>query len=268
MEVHGIRTRLVKPGDDLVEVALEGAGSSGLRIVDRDILAFSAKAVATAMNRIVRLSEVSPSRLATDLSARHSMDPAFVEVVIREADQILGGVEHAILTIKRGILVANAGVDQSNSPPGSVALWPEDPQEAAEGLRRSFARRGLDVGILVIDSRTLPLRMGNSGVAIGIAGIKAVEDLRGRPDLYGRTLRLKRFMVADNLASAAQLVMGESNESRPVALIRGAPVTYGSGYDISEAYIPPEECLIMHLLIGHASGSTQGCEEVERPGSA
>jgi len=248
LEIWGIRTRVVRPGDDLVELTIEGAESSKMEIRGGDILAFSAKAVATAMGRLVRLSDVRPSPAAIDLAARHSMDPAFVEVVIREADQILGGVEHALATIKRGILVANAGVDQSNSPPGYVALWPEDPQTAAEGLKASFSRRGLDVGILIIDSRTLPLRMGNSGVAIGIAGFRAVEDLRGKPDLYGRPLRLKRFMVADNLASAAQLVMGETDESRPVALIRDAPVTYGSGYGIGEAYIPPDQCLIMHLL--------------------
>ncbi|MEN3053429.1 MAG: coenzyme F420-0:L-glutamate ligase [Candidatus Methanosuratincola petrocarbonis] len=248
MEVHGIKTRLVRPGDDLVDLAIEGLESSGFELRKGDILAFSAKAVATAMGRLVRLSEVRPSPVAIELAARHSMDPAFVEVVIREADQVLGGVEHALATIKKGILVANAGVDQSNSPPGCVALWPGDPQAAAEGLKGAFASRGLDVGVLIIDSRTLPLRMGNSGVAIGIAGFRAVEDLRGKPDLYGRPMRLKRFMVADNLASAAQLVMGETDESRPVALIRGAPVTYGSGYDIGEAYIPPDQCLIMHLL--------------------
>lgn len=248
MEIYGIRTRLVKPGDDLVGLAIEGSRSSGLEIRGGDILAFSAKAVATASGRLVRLSDVRPSPAAIDLAARHSMDPAFVEVVIREADQILGGVEHALATIKMGVLVANAGVDQSNSPPGHVALWPEDPQAAAEGLKASFAERGLEVGVLIIDSRTLPLRMGNSGVAIGIAGFRAVEDLRGRPDLYGRPMRLKRFMVADNLASAAQLVMGETDESRPVALIRDAPVTYGSGHVIAEAYIPPDQCLIMHLL--------------------
>lgn len=257
MEVYGIRTRIVRPGDDLVRLALEGARAAGIEVRDRDILAFSAKAVATSMNRLVRLSDVSPSPEAAALGAIHDMDPSFVEVILREADQVLGGVRHALLTIKNGVLVANAGVDQSNAPPGFVALWPEDPQGSAEDLRRSFLRAGIDAGVLIIDSRTLPMRMGNSGVAIGIAGLRAVEDLRGKPDLFGRPMRLKRFMAADNLASAAQLVMGEADESRPVALIRGAPVVYGDGFTIGEAYIPPEECLIMHLLVGK-SGRPQG----------
>lgn len=258
MEVYGIRTRVILPGDDLVEVTLGAAKEAGLEIKDRDILAFSAKAVATSMNRMVRLSDIVPSGRALELSRAHNMDPAFVEVILREADQVLGGVEHAISTIKRGILVANAGVDQSNVPPGHVALWPEDPQRAAESIRESFRSLGLDLGVLIIDSRTLPLRLGNSGVAIGIAGFRAIEDLRGKPDLYGRPLRLKRFMVADNLASAAQLVMGETNESRPVALIRGAPVVFGDGYSIDEAYIPPEECLIMHMVCrGGRAGDRQ-----------
>jgi len=154
----------------------------------------------------------------------------------------------ALLTVKKGVLIANAGADQSNAPLGHAALWPEDPQSSAEGLRRGFREKGVDVGVMVIDSRTMPLRMGSSAVALGAAGFAPVEDLRGRKDLFGRTMRIKRAALADELAAAANLVMGETAESIPVAVARGAPVRFEEGHNITEAFIPVDQCLIMHVV--------------------
>ncbi|MDD1776496.1 MAG: coenzyme F420-0:L-glutamate ligase [Candidatus Methanomethylicus sp.] len=248
MQVFGIKTPIIKPGDDIVTIALVSSQKQGLNIEDRDILVFSAKAIGAAQGRLVDTSKIKPSKEAMKISEKYHLDPPFAEVVLQESDQILGGVEFALATIKKGVLVANGGADQSNAPTGFVALWPEDPQKSAEELRQSFKKMNLDVGILIVDSRTLPLRMGNSAVAIGISGFSPVDDLRGEEDLFGRRMRIKRLAVADDLASAAQLVMGEASESTPIALIREAPVTYGEGYKIDSAFIPKEECLIMHLL--------------------
>ncbi len=248
MQVFGIKTPLIKPGDDIAAIAIGAAAASGLEIADGDILVFSAKAVGTAEGRLVDLTTLEPSADAISLSRKFKLDPGFAEVVLRESDEILGGVEHALSTIKNGVLVANGGADQSNAPPNHAALWPEDPQRSAVHLREAFRRAGLDVGVLVTDSRTLPLRMGSSAVAIGIAGFSPVEDLRGRGDLFGRPMKIKRLAVADDIASAAQLVMGETSESVPVALVRGAPVERGDGFTIDAAIIPWEDCLIMHLM--------------------
>jgi coenzyme F420-0:L-glutamate ligase len=238
----------VVPGDDLISLALEGALAAGEPLCDRDIVVFSAKVIGVSQGRLVDLSSITPSGKALDLSRKYHLEPAFAELVVREADSILGGVDLAVLTLKKGVLIANAGIDQSNAPPGHAALWPEDPQGSAEELRARFREKGLDVGVLVVDSRTLPLRMGSSGVALGIAGFSPMEDLRGKSDLYGRSMKIKRAAVADGIASAANLVMGETSESKPIALVRGAPVRFGEGHKIEEALIPMDQCLIMHLL--------------------
>lgn len=248
MQIFGVRTPLIKPGDDVAAIAVDCARASGLEILQGDIIVFSAKAVGTAQGRLVDLSAIKPSEEALRLSKRFKLDPGFAEVVLRESDEVLGGVERALSTIKKGVLVANGGADQSNAPPGHAALWPEDPQGSAEALRGSFRNRGLDVGVLITDSRTLPLRMGSSAVAIGIAGFSPIDALRGKGDLFGRPMKIKRLAVADDIASAAQLLMGETSESVPIAVVRGAPVQRGDGFKIDAALIPMDECLVMHLM--------------------
>ena len=259
MHIYGIKMPLIRLGDDLVALTIERSKSSGNPIQNGDIVVYSAKVVGTSQGRLVDLSKVKPSKKALKISKKYHLDPAFAEVVLKESDEILGGVEYALSTMKKGVLIANGGVDQSNAPLGFVALWPEDPQRSAEEFRKRFKDAGLDVGILIIDSRTLPLRMGNSSVALGVAGFRPVEDLRGKKDLFGRPMKIKRLAVADNLASAAHLVMGETSESIPVAIVRDAPVHYGEDHVIDEAFIPIDECLIMHLLKKkRASASRRG----------
>jgi len=248
LQVYGVKVPTVKPGDDLVSLAIDRSNLAGTPLRGGDIVVFSAKAIGASEGRLVRLSEVKPSEKAVLLAGKFDLEPAFAEVVVRESDAILGGVRHALLTLKRGILIANGGADNSNAPVGYAALWPRDPQKSAEALREAFRGRGIDAAVLVTDSRTLPLRMGSSAVAIGVSGFAPVEDLRGRPDLYGRPMKVKRSAVADDLASAARLVMGETSESVPIAIVRGAPVTFGEGHTIEEALIPAEQCLIMHAL--------------------
>ncbi|MDH5807067.1 MAG: coenzyme F420-0:L-glutamate ligase [Candidatus Methanomethylicaceae archaeon] len=248
MQIFGIKTPMIKPGDDIFKITIESAKKNGIEILNNDILVFSAKVIAITQGRIVDLSKIQPSDKAKELATLYEMDPRFVELIIRESDEILGGVRNALLTIKKGIVIANGGVDLSNAPPGFAALWPEDPQKSAEEIRQKFKEMGINVGVLVIDSRVLPMRIGNSAVALGISGFKPVEDLRGKKDLYGKPMRIKQLAIADNIATAALLVMGETSESTPIALVRNAKVTYGEGFNIKEAIIPKEECLIMHFF--------------------
>ena len=248
MLIYGVRTRLIRPGDDLVEIAIGGAKICGNPIRDGDVVVFSAKVVGVMQGRLIDLSKVVPSDEALKLSKLYNLEPSFAEQVVKEADSIFGGVDHAVLTLKRGILVPNAGVDQSNAPIGYAALWPVDPQASAEEIRGGFIKRGLDVGVLVIDSWILPLRVGSGAVALGIAGFDPVLDLRGTADLFGREMKLKRVAVADSLASSANIVMGETVESTPIAVVRDAPVVFKEGHTTDELLMPANECLIMHIL--------------------
>ncbi|HOW04298.1 coenzyme F420-0:L-glutamate ligase, partial [Methanospirillum hungatei] len=141
----------------------------------------------------------------------------------------------------------NAGVDGSNAPEGHVTLLPADPDALAHDLRKTILEKtGCVVAILIIDSRTHPMRYGSGGVAIACSGIPAIIDERGRKDLFGRELKVTRRAVADNIASAAELVMGESDEQIPAALVRGLDIGFGEfeGIDL----IAPDECIFIGSL--------------------
>jgi coenzyme F420-0:L-glutamate ligase len=146
--------------------------------------------------------------------------------------------------------MANAGVDKSNVPSGHASLLPIDSAASADEIRREVMERtGKRIGVIVIDSRTQPLRLGNIGMALGVAGFLPVTDERGKKDLFGNEMRITRRAVADNLASACTVVMGESNESTPAALIRDAPVEYSdASFSSSEMWIEPNVCMYMAIF--------------------
>ncbi len=245
-----IKTRMITPEDDLLTVIAEGMEHAGQVFEDRDILGVAETPLGTTEGRVVRLADVEVSPEAKRLADEYDLLPEVAQLVMDEADEILGGIPHVLLTIKNNTLMANAGVDKSNVPPGYASLLPKDPRASAERIRREVRRRfGKDVGVVVIDSRTQPLRLGNIGMALGVAGFRPVVDERGKKDLFGNVLRVTRRAVADNLASACTLVMGESSESVPAALVRGAPVEFvDSSFDSAEMWIPPDECMYMAIF--------------------
>jgi len=250
LEVLGIKTDLVKPGDDLVEALLGGMERAGLHLEDGDILVIAESAVATAEGGVVKLSEVIPSLRALELAEKYRKDPREMELIIRSSDQIMGGIPGVVLTIKDGFLYPNAGIDHSNAPPGSVVLFPEDPQRSASWIRKRMENAsGKRIGVVIGDSRTHPLRLGCVGVALACDGILPVEDARGQKDLYGRPLEVTRKAVADNLVSAGEVVMGEGDEGVPAVIIRGAPVKFiENGEEMTIPSIPPEECMYIGSL--------------------
>ncbi|VVB72153.1 Coenzyme F420:L-glutamate ligase [uncultured archaeon] len=188
-----------------------------------------------------------PGRLACDLAARYSKDPRDMELILREADEIVGGIPGVVLTMNKGFLYPNAGIDHSNAPPGYAVLFPADPQRSASIIHDRLAQ-GVRIGVIIGDSRTHPLRLGCVGVALGCIGIEPVEDARGQMDLYGRPLMITRKAVADNLVSAAQIVMGEGDEGIPAAIIRNAPVRVVEGLQREIPGIPPNECMYIGAL--------------------
>ncbi len=221
MEIFGLKFPVVKPGADLVSLIVRNSSKIG-GLKNRDIVVISSKVVAICENRIARLADIRPSKRAMNLARVSGQDPRFVEIVLREADKVLGVTRGAVLTIKNGLLCANAGVDSSNMPPGWVALMPENPERAARRIRMEIKKRvKADVGVVISDSNVKPLRVGTVGQSIGVAGVVPVIDCRGDPDLYGKPLKQTFRAIADQLATAAQLIMGEGAEQTPVVIIRG-----------------------------------------------
>src|SRR5512139_3499270 len=202
LQVLGIKTDLIRPGDDLAASLEKAMAGSSLALQDGDILVVSESTVATAEGRVVSLQNVVPGTLALTMAARYGKDPREMELILQESDEILGGIPGVVLTLREGFLYPNAGIDNSNAPPGHVVLFPADAQKSAFEIRERMAR-GRKIGVIIGDSRTHPLRLGCVGVALACDGIEAVEDARGQKDLFGRELKITRKALADNLVSAA-----------------------------------------------------------------
>jgi coenzyme F420-0:L-glutamate ligase len=173
------------------------------------------------------------------------MDQRLATIVLNEADQVLGGVNGFLLTIKNGILTPNAGVDLKNSPSGCVTLWPRKPDRSANRVRGFLNRKfHCRIGVVLVDSRVTPLRLGTTGLAIGVSGFMPVEDYRRQVDLFGRRVHVTRMAVADDLASAAHLLMGESDEGIGLVLIRNAPIVMDMRGSSTRARLGARRCLI------------------------
>ena len=255
--VIGVKTPLIRAGDDLPAILVRAAGESPAGgFADGDILVIAESPVATAEGRAVPLDRVVPSDRARKLAARYGMDPRLAEVVLGESDAVVGGVAGFLLTLQKGTLLPNAGVDLSNTPPGTALPLPRDPDASAVRIRKAVRERtGREVAVIIADSRTHAMRLGCSSVAIGCAGIRAVIDERGRKDLYGHRLEVTQRAVADNIASAAVLVMGEADESIPCAIVRGLGLPMVD--EVGVPSIAAEECLFMGVAL-HADPSALG----------
>ena len=194
---------------------------------NNDIVVISSKFVSMSEGSIVKLSSIKATKRAGDLSIQNHMDAKLAELVLRESEYVMSGVPGFLLAIRDGMIAPNAGIDKSNVPKGHAILYPRDPFGTAEKLRLRFlAQLGIRVGIVIADSRLMPTRIGTTGVAIGCAGFEPVEDLRGTRDLFGNILRVTFKATADAIATMGVMVMGESDESTPVAVVRGANVLW------------------------------------------
>ncbi len=208
-------------GFDLFESLKSDLEVNEIKLQTGDVIAVSSKYVANSQGRIVEYESVVPSREAETIASRFQIKPKIAEIILRESDVIFGGIPGFVMTSSDYIMAPNAGIDKSNAKKGSVILYPNDPYLVAEQLRRKFLLTYTrHVGIIIIDSRLMPARVGTTGVAIACAGVEPISDLRGQRDLYGNPLKVTLQAVADNLASIANLKMGEGAEAIPAALIR------------------------------------------------
>ena len=245
--VYGLSTPLITVGDDITAITAEAAEEAAGGFADGDILVLAESPLATAEGRIIRLSDVVPSAEAKALAQEYSIDVQLAEIVLQESDEIVGGVPGYLLARRGNLFLPNAGIDESNAPDGMVTLLPENPDASAARVRAEIKERyGKDVAVLVVDSRTHAMRLGVSGVAIGVAGLRPITDERGKKDLFGHELQVTRRAVADGLASTAELLMGEADECTPAVLIRGYQYQKAEQEEI--ASIAPEEDLFLGMM--------------------
>lgn len=215
---------IIKRGDNLAKLICTAAELQGTPIEDDDIVVVTHVVVSRAEGNVVNLDEVTPSEFAKSVAQQVQKDPALVETILRESKSIVRmGDNHLICETRHGFVCANAGVDKSNVPgERDVALLPVNPDRSARIIRRKIRKlTGRDVAVIVSDTHGRPLREGEINIAIGVAGITPIRPRIGETDLFGYTLRVKRTAIADELASAAELVIGQTNEGIPAAIIRG-----------------------------------------------
>lgn len=222
---------LIQAGDDLAAILLRSVEAANIQWQDGDIVVLAQKVVSKAEGRMVNLATITPSPAAIQLASQCEKDPRLAELILQESRSILRTrpgtviVEHNL-----GFVCANAGIDHSNVqgeggiPEDWVLLLPKDPDASAAAIRQTLeARTGRKLGVLIIDSHGRAWRMGTVGCAIGLAGLPGLADLRGQPDLFGFRLRITQVGVADELAAAASLLMGQAAEGTPAVHVRGFP---------------------------------------------
>ena len=247
MPVHELRifgvTGLpeVHEGDDVGAMVAKGAAGGGSPIEAGDVVVVTQKIVSKAEGRVVLLSDVTPSAFAEQIAERYDKDPRLVEVVLRESSRVVRMDQGVIITETRhGFICANSGVDQSNvETHGEVALLPVDPDESASAIMAAIAREaGADVAVIISDTFGRPWREGCTDVAIGVAGMDPLVDYRGVSDPAGHELRATVIAAADELAAAADLVMGKLDRV-PAAIVRG--YVYQPGDAGASALVRPPE---------------------------
>jgi coenzyme F420-0:L-glutamate ligase/coenzyme F420-1:gamma-L-glutamate ligase len=215
---------LIKSGDNLTQIIVETSRRDGVEIEDGDVIVVTQKVFSKAEQRVVGLRSVVPSKKAAELSGVTGKSPRFVELVLSETKKVLKATQEVLLVEdKRGLVCINAGIDKSNVE-GRVnfALLPENPDMSAERCRRELkALTGRSVAVIVCDTFSRPFRRGQVNFAIGAAGIRAFKDYRGKKDLFGQVLKVKNVAVVDEIAAAAELLMGQAKEARPVVILKG-----------------------------------------------
>jgi coenzyme F420-0:L-glutamate ligase/coenzyme F420-1:gamma-L-glutamate ligase len=219
--------KLVEPGDDLGAIAVAAFSANGIVPEAGDVLVVAQKIVSKAQGRYVDVTTVKPSERAIALAAEIDKDPRFVEVVLSESKRVVRRRPGLLIVEHRlGYVMANAGIDHSNLPMQGggeqVLLLPEDPDGSARVLRNELIDTlGRDIAVIISDSFGRAWRKGTVGVALGSAGLPALIDMRGQPDLFGRELLVTETGFADEIAAAAGLLMGKADEAVTMVLVRG-----------------------------------------------
>jgi coenzyme F420-0:L-glutamate ligase len=225
IEFFGVQTPLINAAvKDIVSIIIKELKSNKIILQDEDIIIIASKVISIIEGCQIPLSSITKIRKeARHIALAAKLDPRFVEVVFQEADEVLGAVPGAVLALRNNILQANAGVDQSNAGgEGYLIILPREPIRTAEKIRKKIiTKTGKKIGVIIADSKTHPLRRGTSGFALATSGFNPLIDDIGTTDLYGRPMKITTRAIADNLVCAAEILMGETNQSIPVVVARG-----------------------------------------------
>jgi coenzyme F420-0:L-glutamate ligase / coenzyme F420-1:gamma-L-glutamate ligase len=241
---------MIQTGDDITGIIINGLLDGKITLQDGDILVLAQKIISKSEGRWVNLISIKPSPQAESMAKKIDKDPRLVEVILRESNQVIRTRPGTIIVENRlGFICANAGIDHSNVAGNGdneedwVLMLPEDPDASARKIRNELqAKSGATLGVMIIDSHGRAWREGVVGVAIGLSGLPGIVDMRGKSDLFGYTLKVTTIGVADELAAAASLVMGQANEATPIVHVRGFPYPLRDGH-LKELLRPKEQDL-------------------------
>ncbi|MHA1303347.1 MAG: coenzyme F420-0:L-glutamate ligase [Candidatus Heimdallarchaeaceae archaeon] len=247
--------KIIEEGEDIVSIFIESMQTQNLSLMNKDIIVVASKAVSFSENRIVEFKEITPrvSELAKKVAKKAKIASEFAQVILEECNyNYIGTVPGAITTINEYGLLANAGADQSNVGENRIILLPENVKKSAEKFHKQILERtGKRVGVIIADSRTMPMRLGTVGCALGTYGFQAVIDERGKQDLFDRKMHITNRAIADQLATTAELLMGETNEQIPFVIIRNYPlieITEEEERDVNKL-IPAKSCMFIGPLL-------------------
>ncbi len=232
------------------EALLETLEKNKVKLQEGDILVISTKYISNSQGRIVNVNNIKISKKGIEVSKKFQIKPEIAEIILRESDKIFGGVAGFVITSADNIMAPNAGIDKSNAKKDRVILYPNKPFLIAEQIRRKvFLKFLIHIGVILVDSRLMPARVGTSGVAISCAGIEPVLDMRSIKDLEGNPLKVTFQAVIDNIATIANHKMGEGAESKPFAIVRdsGAQLT-DRKINPLEMAVSPDQCVYVRGL--------------------
>lgn len=243
---------------DVIATIIQSLQDMNESLQDGDVVAVSSKYAAISEGRVVDLYDVQVSPRAQAIADRYHMNPQLAQLVLEEADHVFGGITHEfngvkvgfLLTHKDGIISPNAGLDRSNIPSGKVVLFPLDPYRTAAIIRAGLREKlGVDVGVILTDSWLMPGRLGTTGVALSTAGFKPIRDQRGKPDLFGNPMQVTQIGVADSICVCAEMVMGETDEATPIAIVRNTGVELMDiELGVEDVAIPWQVCIYVGSL--------------------
>jgi len=239
---------VIKEGDDLAELICQAARDQVTPIQNGDIIVITHVIVCRSEGNLVNLKSVHPSQLAKSIAKKINKDSRLVEVILQESKRIIRMRNGKLITeTKQGFICANSGIDRSNvHGKDNLALLPENADQSAQRIRRRIKDiTDKNVAVIVSDTHGRPLRRGEINIALGVGGIEPLRNRRGERDLFGYTLKVKKTAIADELSSAAELVIGQANEGIPVAIIRGYSYPKSEDAKATELIRPHEKDLFI-----------------------
>ncbi|MGC9517225.1 MAG: coenzyme F420-0:L-glutamate ligase [Methanomicrobiales archaeon] len=236
---------LIKENDNIASIILESLENSAIDLDDGDVLVIAETIIAKSEGTKIDLSSIEPSPKALKIAKNTRKDPKLVESILKESNEILKvGPDFIISETKHGFICANAGIDESNVEEGKATPIPDNPDKSAEHIRKDILRdTGKKLIIIISDTQGRPFREGAVGVAVGISGLEPLWDRKGEIDLYGRKLETTKIAVADELAAAASIVMGQADEGMPIILIKGLNYSKNlfNNYSSAKSLIRPKK---------------------------